>query len=135
MTHIEAILASMRTTGYPASFVDVPSGTSYPYAFMWGISHGEMDQTDLEGNVLGIDQPFHITSVAFNTIAAVKVAQQIRGAFKNSPPALAGWDIVIKFMGSEFVSVDRKITIEETNIHPAFAVESFRLISTRSRRL
>lgn len=131
--HIQGVLTAITNLGFPATFVDVPLGTPYPYAFMWGPVPGETSEPSLEGDDPRVDFPFFVTTVALDPLAVVGAAQEVRaGLVADGAVIVAGFNTRVVYRGTEIVSVDRKITVPESDSHPSFAVESFHLYSSSS---
>ena len=80
-----------------------------------------------------IDTSIRVKAVA-GTVAGVRIMlRNIKAEFSptrvGTPLAVAGRNARLVFVRSEFVDVDQDTTITGTNRHPAFGVDTYRLIS------
>lgn len=133
---VDAIRALLTATGH-VNFLGEVSGTPPANYYLIGISGGSPGvEQAIDGMRADIDDQVQVTSVA-GSIAGVLIMQDLaRNALTpgRMPRQLtvAGRHAVLVFDGSERLGVDRDVTNPTTNKHPAFGVDSYRLVSTPS---
>jgi hypothetical protein len=129
--HVEAI--SVRT-GY-TTFDTFASSPPAQYVVVEGAAD-LTDEVPLAEVLETIDARIRVKAVA-GTVAGVRIMlRNIRAEFSptrvGTPLVVAGRVARLVFVRSEFVDVDQDTTITGTNRHPAFGVDTYRLVSEPS---
>ena len=123
---IDAILALIPITAY---YVEVPEKPTYPYALVWSTSGLPTAEQSLVGGD-DLSDLVGVTTVHTTPRNAVKVAGEVvRPALAGAHPVVAGRLVTLSLFDSRQVEVDEKVTLTDTNRHPAFAVDIYRLVS------
>ena len=104
-----------------------------PYFVLTGPSWGKPDEAPLADADAALDDEFRVTGVTGTPEGAAILLKRAMdelspaGAWKAlEVPGRVAW---VKFVRSEFVGVDRDLTIASTNRHPGVGVDTYRLVS------
>lgn len=136
ISHLEAAKALLGPTGRQVYLIEAAPASdgpplAYPYYLLWPSTgapgaDGALDQNADLSFLLGV------TSVGQNPTSAGRVAnagKQLLGPSKFVPLAVPGRKAWIKWEGFATASVDRDVTLPDSNSHPAFEVHLFRVES------
>lgn len=140
--HWTALKAALEPLGYEVYFTDattknLPDGTrevpAPPYLVVWSDS-GRIDSPDLADAHVGTDARFGLTWVATSPEAALVVGERARNhltpAGRGDLPGVPGERVWLLHEDTRGVQVDRDVVARDSNRHPAYGVDMFRLIST-----
>lgn len=129
---ITAIRAALTAAGVTNYYVDAPSDRTYPYALVWSSA----GRPDIEAAVVessAFSDDVGVTVVAASPEGVLTVTGRVRAAlapFEAGSVTVAGRVTYLSRYDSRPVQVDRDVTITNTNRHPAFGVDMYRLVST-----
>lgn len=140
MDHLKAVAAKLAELGYPVHIGWAYGSTdttvpAVPYIVLagpgWGIDPAEMPVAGADD---ALDAPMRLTAVGGNPEAAGIVLGRARALLS---PRMAATPLTvdgrssasIQYTRSEFIGVDRDVTITNTNRHPGVGVESYRIRS------
>ena len=127
--HIDAVKLLLAGLGCPLYYVDAAGATTYPYVLIWssagqpGIESAVAADADLS-DLLGV------TWVDTTPTNALTLAAAGRALLAATRPTVTGWAVWLSLESSEPAAVDRDLTLPDTNRHPAYVVDRYRLIST-----
>lgn len=129
MKALEAVLAPL---GYKIHRWTVPTITEQ-YLVLSSPGYGDAVEDSICGTGDDLDVPLRVTAVAGTPDGAVIMLNRVRallspGRDETRVPA-EGLDVRVRFTRSEVVDVDRDVTITGTNRHPAYGVDTYRLVS------
>lgn len=127
--HLDAAKAILEGIGYPVHIGDVPGSATYPYVLLWS-SAGNLDSPAMCGEQSDLNDLMRVTMTATTSHAALFMAPTIRQALIGVRLAVPGRFVQpLRLSGSEPVRVDSQVTLPRTSRHPAFVVDSYRVIS------
>lgn len=128
-THIDAVKLLLTGLGCPVAYVDAHGISAYPYVLLWssagqpGIESAVSADSDLS-DLIGV------TWVDTTPANALTLAAAGRALLAATRPTVTGRAVWLALESSEPAAVDRDITLPDTNRHPAYVVDRYRLIST-----
>lgn len=127
LAHITAIKALLAPVG-AVYYVDVPDAPALPYVLLWGSSGVPSDDVPISGaddltDLLGV------TAVAGTPDGVLIVRSRVRTLLDGAHPIVAGRLVTLRLFDSRPTQVDREVTIPNTNRHPAYGVDLYRLTS------
>lgn len=104
-----------------------------PYFVLAGPSWGAPEEAPVCAVDEALDAEFRLTAVAANPEAAGILLGRARAVLSPG----TGWTripyegrvVMVKFVRSEVLGVDRDVTIPRTNRHPGYGVDTYRLVS------
>lgn len=135
--HIDALRATIETaTGWDTYFVNVPERPAFPYVLLWSPAWDAGTEMTLCGARTDLDALVGITAVAGTPDGVLLAHGQIRAtlspAGRSTALAVPGRsaEVVLEPGMGQPVQVDRDVVNPETNLHPSFGVEMYRLRST-----
>jgi len=129
LAHLNAVKALLEPTGYTVYLIDAATTPTYPYVVLWS-SAGMLVADTLDGIQDDLDELLGVTVAAATPEAVLTAVPLVRAALLDAQPVVAGRYVQpLRFFDAVDVSVDRQVTMPNTNRHPAFAVDKYRLIS------
>lgn len=127
-------LATLHTVYLGWAYGDTTSTTpAVPYYVLSGPSWGTPDEAPVCGVDEALDAEFRLTGVAGTAEGAgiiLKAAMELlspNGA--ETPLVVPGRTATVQWVRSEFIGVDRDLTVPQTNRHPGVGVDTYRLVS------
>lgn len=127
--HLDAAKAILEGIGYAVYIGDVPGSATYPYVLLWS-SAGNLDSPAMCGEQSDLDDLMYVTMTAVTSDAALFMAPTIRQALIGARLVVPGRFVQpLRITGSQRVQVDQQVTLPKPNRHPAFVVDSYRVIS------
>ena len=128
--HVEAIVGRLEDAGVPAYLVDIPEGVqpTFPYAIVW-MSTGE-ELRDSFTDYAHVDDRLGVTNVGLTPEAVWSLSSRTRAALKGWAPDVGGWHTEpMQLAGAETVQPDRDVTLPNSNRHPYYGVDTYRLVA------
>ena len=110
-------------------FGDVPGEPTYPYVLLW-CSPGLLEAVEADGAQDDLNEPLGVTYVAETSDAVLVVADRCRKLLVGAQPTAAGRYVQpLRLEDSRAVRADEAWTLPNTDRHPAYAVDIYRLRS------
>ena len=131
IAELTGLKARIETLTYPAFIV---WATTPPAQYVvLGAKGWESPESALCTTSSSIDTDIRVRAVTGTPEGVVIMLDRIRNLLSPSLAetkiTVAGRDVAIRFVRSEFIDIDQDTTITGTNRHPAFGVDTYRLIS------
>lgn len=131
--HIDAVKTLLAPWGMPVHYGDVPDDpshpTTYPYVLLWS-SAGRMISDEVCGTPDDLNDLLGVTTVAATADAALVAVRKVRSYLMGKRPSVAGRYVQpLRLADSRPVEVDEQVSLPDTNRHPAYLVDLYRLIS------
>lgn len=127
--HIDGIKVLLEPYGHPVYFADVPETPTYPYVLLWS-GLGRLTSDEFDGAQDDLNDLLGVTIVAATPEAVLVAGPRVRSYLLGERPIVEGRYVQPLYLhDSQQVTPDRDVTIPNTNRHPAFAVDLYRLIS------
>lgn len=127
--HIDAVKALLAPWGKPVYYGDVPKATTYPYVLLWS-SAGRLISDEVCGTPDDLNDLLGVTTVAAEADAALVAVTKVRGYLMGKQPSVAGRYVQpLRLADTRPVEVDEQVTHPDTDRHPAYLVDLYRLIS------
>lgn len=128
-SHIDAIKALLAPFGHPVHFAEAPETPTYPYILLWS-SLGRLTADEFDGAQDDLNDLLGVTTVAATSDAALVAGARVRSYLLNKQPIVEGRHVQpLHLHDSQQVTPDTDVTMPNTNRHPSFAVDIYRLIS------
>lgn len=136
IAELRALKAAVKAAGVGAHIGQVPSDARLPYVSLSAPPYdspetepvGGRDADDLSAvvRVLLTHTTEHNVYVALSALR-----NTLTPGLEPTPLPVDGRHAVIEFVRSEFVQTDRDITYGNTNRHPGYGVDSYRITSQK----
>lgn len=129
MTAIDVVKSALEPLAYPLAVDYVTGEVTPPYLVLGGPATGRPEEEVLSGPALDESQDLRITAVAGTTDGARIMLRNVRDLLSPGlqwTTLAAGVDI--RYLRSEVVDVDTSVTMTATNRHPAYGVDTYRLV-------
>lgn len=127
---VEAIEARVKSTGLPVYLTDVPEGVSptFPYVIVWfgtgKIVPDDLGDTDLLADRIGV------TNVGVTPESVLSITARTRAVLRGWAPAPSAWHVQpLRIFDGQDVQPDRDVTLPDSNRHPYFGVDLYRLVA------
>ena len=128
--HIDAIQARLAGGGVVSYFGDVPDLPVFPYVLLWSGAGRRRSET-LCGTRDDLSDTLGVTMVAATAPGALIFSETVRALLDDWAPTVPGRHCdELRSYDSQPVVVDRNITLPDTDRHPAYIVDLYRLSST-----
>lgn len=127
--HLDAIKAALAPLGYTTHLfaADVVSGQ---YLILEAPSWDDPIEQRLADMDPSLDTEIRVKAVAGTPAGVEVMLRRVRGVLDGWPSlGVAGRAARTRFARSEFIGVDRDVTITGTDRHPGVGVDSYRLVS------
>ena len=122
---IEAKLAALRTT----YFVDVPATPVLPYYLLWGPAGTLPEESTVAGQLAAdFDTDVYVTAVAGTGEGVLTMQAAARSALASV--TVSGRSVALTLTDSRPLMVDRDVILPDTDRHPVYGVDVYRLQST-----
>jgi hypothetical protein len=129
--HFHAVMALTVDLPFDVWAVgDVPAEPTFPYAVITPPGH-HLVSSDLADATDDIDDYYLVTSTGLTVESALVVQDAMRVRLHRAEPAVAGWSTTLRRNSTGRTAQDTDVTIPDTNSHPIFAVDSYRIESTK----
>lgn len=132
---IRALLATLSPV-YPVYFVEVPSTATRPYVLLWAGAGAPGLEESVDGVRADIDAQVGVTCVGDTSEAALAVAAKVRTVLApggaHAIVSATGWRAVLRLTDSRPVTIDTDVTIPNTNRHPSYGVDLYRIVAIPS---
>jgi len=128
---MEAMKARLEDTGRQVYLVDVPEGITptYPYYLIWSTT-GSDETSSLDDEDEYLDDRVGVTNVGLTPEAVWSAAAKSRGLLVGHSLAVDGRKVEpFRRPEARDVQADRDVTLPNTNRHPYFGVDLYRLVS------
>ena len=124
---IEAALAALYTT----YVVDVPVTPTLPYYVLWGPAGTRPEEATVGGQLWDdVDTDVYVTAVAGTAEGVLTMQAAARSALSSL--SVAGHLVAVTLSDSRPLMVDRDVILPNTDRHPVYGVDVYRLQSTPS---
>ena len=124
---IEAALAALYTT----YVVDVPDTPVLPYFVLWGPSGTLPEESTVAGQLsTDFDTDVYVTAVAGTAEGVFTMQAAARSALSSL--SVAGHLVAVTLSDSRPLMVDRDVILPNTDRHPVYGVDVYRIQSTPS---
>ena len=128
LDHLKAVQALLEPLGYP-THRDVSPDAAPPYLVLSAPGWGDAAEASVCASRESADVSLRVMATAGTTDGVRIMHTNVRRLLDRSHPRLEGRHLTVLWERSEFVDVDRDVTIPGTNRHPAWGVETYRLVS------
>ena len=128
---MEAAKARLESLGRQVYLVDVPEGItpSFPYYLLWSSTGNDVTESLADCDEFLNDQ-LGLTTVGLTPEAVWSATAKARGALKGHALVVAGRKVEpLKLTDARAVQADRDVTLPNSNRHPYFGVDLYRLVS------
>lgn len=127
---VEALLSPR-----PCYYLDATGAPKFPYVlFTLGYSTPTADGT-IDGDQPDLDLTFRLTSAAWSPDGVDSVAESVKTALGGPLPkrvTVAGFTTAdVRWLRTESSGVDRDVTPTGSGVHPAYRVDSYRVVLTK----
>lgn len=129
--HVAAIKAQLESAGRQVYVVDVPEGVvpTFPYYLIWATT-GDERSDSLCNTDRYIDTEVGVTNVGLTPDSVWAVSATSRGLLQDWSPVVEGRAVhPLDRTEARAVLPDRDVTLPNTNRHPYYGVDLYRLIS------
>ncbi|GAA2237709.1 hypothetical protein GCM10010401_07390 [Rarobacter faecitabidus] len=134
---MKAVFDAIEALLLPRScyYLDATGAAKFPYVlFTLGYNTPTADGT-VDGNRSDLDLAFRLTSAAWSPDGVDSVAESTKSALGGSLPkriAVAGFTTAdVRWLRTESAGVDRDVTLTDSGTHPAYRVDSYRVVLTK----
>jgi hypothetical protein len=135
LAHLEALEASLEPLGYPVHRIYAPDDAlnELPYLILEAAAWGDTIDMPVCGESDSLHDRVRVKAVGTNTDAVMKTLRRVRVLWSPSRSwttvPMAGRVLQVKFRRSEFVDVDRDVTLPSSNRHPGIGVDTYTIDS------
>ncbi len=127
--HIAAIEALLEPWGMPVYYGDVDDDPTYPYVLLWSTG-GRLVSDEVCGTQDDLNDLLGVTVVADTTEGALAAVAKVRAHLLGQRPLVSGRHVQpLRLTDSRPIEIDEQVTLPDTNTHPAYVVDLYRLIS------
>lgn len=125
---IASVRALVEQAGYPTAFGDATGLDRWPYVLVWA-SPGQQDGEPALSGAGGFEDLLGVTMVDTTATNVLAMAPVVRAALDRAVLATDGFHAVLRLARGygQPVQVDRSATLTDSNSHPSFAVDRYRL--------
>lgn len=125
---IAAIRARVESAGYPTAFGDATGLDQWPYVLVWA-SPGQHDSELALSGAGGFEDLLGVTMVDTTATNVLVMAPIVRAALDRAAFDVGDLHVVLRRARGygQPVQVDRSATLTNSNSHPSFAVDRYRL--------
>jgi hypothetical protein len=132
LEHLKAIADYLADLAYTTHLVAAPVVSSQ-YIVLGGRSWATPEDLPLCGVSQALETDWRLTAVAGLPdgvmIMLARLREQLSPGIRWTRIPMTGRLCWVKFERSEFVAVDRDLTVTNTNRHPAVGVDTYRIMS------
>lgn len=126
--HYAAIEAAL-TALYTAYVVDVPDTPTLPYYVLWGPAGTLPEESTVAGRLsTDFDTDVYVTAVAGTGEGVLTMQAAARSALATV--TVSGRSVAVTLADSRPLMVDRDVVLPDTDRHPVYGVDVYRLQST-----
>lgn len=126
-TAIEAALTAL----YVTYVVDVPATPTLPYYVLWGPAGTLPEESTVAGQLsTDFDTDVYVTAVAGTAEGVFTMQAAARSALSSL--SVAGHLVAVTLSDSRPLMVDRDVILPNTDRHPVYGVDVYRIQSTPS---
>ena len=101
----------------------------YPYVLLWS-SAGRLVSDEVCGTQDDLNDLLGVTTVARDGLGALTAVAKVRPALIGKTPTVDGRYVQrLRLFSSEQIRPDESVKLPDTNDHPVYAVDQYRLIS------
>ena len=134
--HLDAVKARVEALGV-ATFIGWAYNAPARYAVLEPVTWDGSDEIHICGPDDLLDETFRVTAVAGTTVAGALILlglirDELSPGRRWAPLAVPGRSAEVKHLRMEMAAVDQTVTVTNTDRHPAFGVDSYRLMSQPS---
>ncbi len=127
--HFAAIKVMLEPLGRQIYTIEATGSPTYPYLLLWGLP-GQLTADAVDGVQKTYSDLLRVTSVGATPEAAMEVRRLSRGLLLDQRPFVEGRFVhELRMVDAMDVMPDRDVTMPQTNRHPAYGVDVYRLIS------
>lgn len=127
--HIDAVKALLGSLPYAVFYGDVTGSPTYPYIMLWS-GTGSLDAAEADGVQDDLNDLLGVTMVAQNPDGVLAVAAKVRPVLMGARPTVAGRKVhPLRLFSSQPVRPDESVKLPNTDAHPAYGVDQYRLLS------
>lgn len=132
IAHLKAIQSHLSPLGYLTHLIASPSVTAQ-YLVLGVPSWAAPSEIAICDTDRALDTDIRVTAAAGTPEGAAIMLTRIRALLSPdlrwARVPMPGRRLELKFSRSEFLAVDRDLTVPGTGLHPAFGVDTYRLVS------
>lgn len=128
---MEAAKARLETLGRQVYLVDVPEGVTptFPYYLLWSSTGNDVTESLADCDDFLNDQ-LGVTTAALTPEGVWSATAKARGVLKGHALAVEGHKVEpLKLTDARAIQADRDVTLPNSNRHPYFGVDLYRLVS------
>lgn len=127
--HFEAIKTLLAPLGRQVHVIQAPGSPTYPYFMLWGLP-GELGSDGLDGEQKVVSDLLRVSSVGKTVESVMELRRLSRPLLIEQRPIVAGRFVhPLRMTSAEEIQPDEDVTMPDTNRHPSFGVDIYRLIS------
>ena len=127
--HIAGVTALLSHLPYQVYYGDVTGAPTYPYVLLWSTT-GRMISDEVCGTQDDLNDLLGVTMVAVQPLAVLDVVRHVRAALIGKRPVVAGRHCQrLRLFDAQNIRPDESVKLPNTNTHPVFGVDQYRLIS------
>lgn len=130
--YLEAVRLRLAPLGRQTHLIDAVGTLTYPYLLLWTSTNAPALEQDLARR-RDLSFLIGVTAVGLNPRAAgdvARLAKNLLGPERFVPLAVEGRSARIRWDGFQTASVDREVTLPDSNRHPAYEVHLYQVEST-----
>jgi len=125
---IESVTARLASQGVTAYWIEVPDAPTWPYVLLWG-SGGRMTTNTLGGDMDDLADRLGVTCVSLSALGVLDLVRITRAALIGWSPTTDALHVQpLGLTDSQDVQPDRDVRLPNSNRHPYFAVDLYRLV-------
>lgn len=132
IAHLKALAAVLEPLGYPVHLVWADTVTSQ-YVVLGGRGWDRPEEMPVCGLTDDLDTDVRVRAVTGTVAGVGTMLTRIRSLLSpnmgETVVPMGGRTVRVRYERSEFLDVDRDTTIAGTERHPAYGVDTYRLIS------
>lgn len=130
--HLQALKASLVPLSYPTHMLWASEVTGQ-YLVLGSPGWTRPGEMPLCGESDDLDTDIRVTAVTGTPDGVLTMLARVRGLWSprlaQTRVPMAGRDVRLRFVRSEFVTVDQDVTLANTSRHPGVGVDTYRLVS------
>lgn len=127
--HFDAVKVMLAPMNRQVHFVEASGSPSYPYMILWGLP-GQLSADAIDGGQRVISDLLRVTHVGATPEAVMELRRLSRPLLMQSRPIVTGRTVhELRMLDATDVMIDRDVNMPQTNRHPAYGVDVYRLIS------
>lgn len=125
---VQSVTDRLISAGLTAYWLEVPDKPAYPYVLLWS-SGGNLATVTVCAERDHLSDRLGVTCVSQSALGVLDVVRRTRAALTGWSPASGSWHVQpLVVVDSQQAQVDRDVVLPNTNRHPSYAVDLYRLL-------